>query len=274
MKRYTAWMALLLAALLCLMPLAARAAARMPEERGSVTDDADVLSAGTVKDLESYFEKVEDETDIDLHVAIVHFLDGLDAQTYADELFTKWDLGEEDMLLLGAAGEDSFATAMGQEVQRTLGKTNAENLMFTSSQFSALFRAQRYDEAFAAYCTAFNALLTKQTDADIRMNGLFGQTSAQTERVNRNYGSELWDEVMESITESSVDYQNYHQERQHEENGLTAGGWLVLLILIFIVFRQDKSQRRYRGERKGCLGWLLSILGINVLWNVLRGRRR
>lgn len=274
MKRYTLWTALFLSVLLCLAPLAAQAAARMPEARGVVTDDADVLSVSTVKDLESYFEDVEDETDIGLHVAIVHFLDGLDAQTYADELFDKWALEEDDVLLLGAAGEDSFATAMGREAQKVLGKTNAENLMFTSSQFSTLFRQQRYDEALGAYCTAFNALLSKQAEADIRMDGRFGQSSAQTNQTNVRFGSELWDEVMESITESSVDYQNVYREHQQEENGLTAGGWLVLVILIFIVFRQDNSKRRYRGERKGCLGWLFGILGINVLWNVLRGRRR
>ena len=274
MKRYTLWTALFLSVLLCWVPLAAQAAARMPEERSIVTDDADVLSPGTVKELESYFEDVRDETGISLHVAIVHFLDGIDAQTYADALFDKWLLGQDDVLLLGAAGEDSFATAMGREAQKILGRTNAENLMFTSSQFSALFRQQRYDEAFGAYCMAFNALLSKQTDANIRINGRFGQTSTQPKQANRNYASELWDEVMESITESSVDYQNVYREHQQEENGLTAGGWLVLVILIFIVFRQDKSKRRYRGERKGCLGWLFGILGINVLWNVLRGRHR
>lgn len=265
----------LLCLALCLMPFAALGAARMPDEREFVTDDADVLSAQTAQDLETYFDKVEDETDIQLHVAIVHFLDGLDAQTYADGLFDKWNLGEEDLLVLGAAGEDSFATVMGQDVQKELGKTNADNLLYTSSQFAALFRSQQYDAAFAAYCAAFNQLLKKQMDADISMNGLFGQTASQA-RQERTYASDLWEQVMDSISESSVDYQNNRVEREHEENGVTAGGWIVLIILIWIVFRQDKKQKRYGGrhkERKGCLGWLFGLLGISALINLLRGNR-
>ena len=110
---------------LCLvMALAgpALASARLPVQRGAATDDADVLSAQTVSDFSSYAQQVEAETGLRLHVALVHFWDGLDAQAYADALFEAWNLGDMDILLCGAAGEDTFATAMGDGAADLLGR--------------------------------------------------------------------------------------------------------------------------------------------------------
>lgn len=118
---------------------------RLPAQRGALTDDADVLSAQTVSDFSSYAQQVEAETDLRLHVALVHFWDGLDAQAYADALFEAWNLGDMDILLCGAAGEDAFATAMGDGAADLLGRQSAENLMYTSSRFGTLFASQQYD---------------------------------------------------------------------------------------------------------------------------------
>ena len=256
--------------LLCLMiPAAAFAAARMPEMRGSITDSADVLSAQTLADLSSFSKQVSQKADIDLHVAIVHFLDGMEPQAYAEQLFAKWDLGGNDVLLVAAAGEDTFASVMGVTAEAALDRANADNLLYTSSDFGTLFRSQQYDAAFASYCTAFNALLEKQTGSSVRMNGLFGQT--EDRQPAAQITSELWNEVMEAITDSSERYQVRHEELDREENGITAGGWMVLIILFVILFRQNKRNRfSRRRERKGCLGWLFSLLGINLIFNLFK----
>ena len=102
MNKFFRCLCLMLA--LVVLPLGALAAVRMPARRGAVPDDADVLSAQTAADLTEYAELLSDSDDsIGLHVAIVHFLDGLDAQTYADQLFDKWDLDSRDLLVLVAA---------------------------------------------------------------------------------------------------------------------------------------------------------------------------
>ena len=260
--------------ILCLLillvaPALALADARMPVQRGTVTDDADILSAQTAADVTAFAERVKDETDIALHAAAVHFLDGLDVQTYANQLFEKWELGENDMLLLVAAGEDSAATAMGRDVEKQLGQANAENLMYTSSSFQTLLRTQQYDEAFAAYYTALNTLLEKQTGESL-IGKLFG-TQPAPETTVQDFGSELWGEVMEAIQDSSSDYQAYHAQHEKQDNGITAGGWIVLVILAFIVLRQKRSRRR---GRNGCgcspLGWIFSLLGLNFLVDFFR----
>lgn len=264
----------LLLTLMLLVPLCALGALRMPEHRGTVTDDANVLSAQTVSDLNSYAQKLAEKADVNLHVALVHFLDGAEVQSYANTLFDLWELENDDLLLLGAAGEDSFAAVMGNDVQKVLGKTNAENLLFTSSEFSSFFRTQQYDAAIAAYCTALNELVHKQTGESIRMDGLFGQAAADPIQQVQQYGSALWSDVMQSISESSQDYLAHHEREEREENGLTAGGWIVLIVLIVIMTRQSKAQRRYgQRRRSGCLTWILGLFGLNIFIDFLRGRR-
>jgi len=263
----------MLSVLLCLImiPAMALGAARMPDMRGAVTDAADVLSQQTAEDLAAYAERLEDATDLRLHTAIVHFLDGMDAQAYANALFAKWELEEESILLLGAAGEDTFAMVMGGKAEKTLGKANAENLLFTSSEFSTLFRTQQYDSAYASYCTALNALAAKQTGESIRMDGLFGQSTPTPAQQVQNYTSELWSDVMEAISDSSESYHHLHERGEREEEGLTAGGWIVLIILVIIMLRRNKADRK---RKPGCLGWLFGLFGINLLMDFLRGRRR
>ena len=260
---------------LCLvMALAgpALASARLPVQRGAATDDADVLSAQTVSDFSSYAQQVEAETGLRLHVALVHFWDGLDAQAYADALFEAWNLGDMDILLCGAAGEDAFATAMGDGAADLLGRQSAENLMYTSSRFGTLFASQQYDAALAEYCRAFNALVLKRTDADISLDGLFGTAQATPAPTSE---SRLWDEVMDAINDSSEEYQARHDSRRHTENGLSAGGWIVLAVLVLIVLKSGRRGRTGR-MRGGCgcapLGWLFSLLGLNVLIDTFRRR--
>lgn len=270
----------MLCILLCLLmlPLSALGAARMPEWRANINDTADVLSAQTVADLAEFSKLVTQEENIDLHVVTVHFLDGMEPQTYAEQLFAKWELSSEDLLLVCAAGEDSFATAMGEEAEQVLGRANADNLLYTSSEFGELFRTQQYDAAMAAYSKGLNSLLEKQTGSAVRMDGLFGEESLtmgeplDVDEYFEKYGGALWNDVMDAINEASVDYQAYYDEEEREENGLTAGGWIVLIILIMIVLRQNKHDRARRRERRtgcGCspLGWIIGLLGLGFLFD-------
>ncbi len=266
-----------LCTLLCLVllawPMGAFGAARMPEWRSNINDSADVLSAQTVADLSEFSKLVTQETGIDLHVVTVHFLDGMEAQTYAELLFEKWLLTDEDMLLVCAAGEDSFATAMGATAEHFIGRTNADNLLYTSSEFGQMFRTQQYDAAMAVYCKRLNNLLEKQMGDSVRMDGLFGEEALTAPEQFDVYGGELWREVMDAINETTVDYQTHYMEAEREENGLTAGGWIVLIILIMIVLRQNKYDRtrRARRQRSGCgcspLGWIVGLLGLGFLFD-------
>ena len=266
----------MLCLLLCALCAAAGAAAmaRMPARMGAVTDSADILSAETAADFAAYAGEAQAETDLRLSVALVHFFDGLDAQAYADALFAAWDLGENDVLLCGAAGEDAFATAMGGGAAQVLGRQSADSLMYTSSRFSELFASQQYDAAIGEYCRAFNALLGKQTGAEISLSGLFGAPEAAATTAQPAAHSALWDEVSAAIDSSSREALREGDRRA--DDGPGAGSWIVLLALALIVLRSGRSARTDR-PRGGCgcspLGWLMNLLGVTALIDALKKRR-
>ena len=283
MKRISA---LALALLICLTVLPALAALRTPENRGAVTDDADVLSAQTVKDVKAYAEQVKDETGLGLYVAVVHFLDGAEVKAYAAQLFSQWALGDDDVLLLGAAGEDSFATVMGKNVGKKLGEKNAENLMYLSSDFGEAFKHQQYDKAMDSWFTALNALINKQCGADIDLGDKFKSAQSPTETPapgGDDYASQIWRQVLYSIDEHSTDYQTYQENRQDDDNGIGVGGWIILIVLVMIIFSQSDPVRKSRNARRGnyrhygcgCspLGWILTMIGAGALIDRLRNRR-
>lgn len=257
--------------------------ARFPEQRGAVTDDANVLSETVTGDIVSFQTLASSRTGVQVRVAIVHFLDGMDVQTYADALFSRWSLGDDDFLLLGAVGEDCFASVSGGDVKRHFSDSNAQSLLYTS-QFSELFKAQRYDEAFSMYFIAFADMLGKQFGESVPLGTLFAPyrqgvpamaspsladtvTEAVTQAIS--HGSNAWQGVMDSVTSNVQQYDDYHQRRQEEENGLTPMGWIVLVILVMIVFGQSDPARKAR-KTAGCgcspLGWLVGIFGLRSYW--------
>ncbi len=294
------WICGILSLILVLCSTAALAAARMPQSRGVLTDDADVLSAAVSAAITEYAGDVENEVDVNLHVAIVHFFDGLDAQTFANRLFEKWELGKEDLLLVCAAGEDSFATALGSEVEKELGKQNVDNLLYTSSEFSAHVARQEYDLAFAKYFAAFNELINKRFDSSVTLpktlasvgsynggavqeyqsqpsglGGLWNQITSGVagEREDTVYMPSLWTQTMQGVVDNSADYTHYTE--QDSSNGIGVGGWIILIILILIIFSQShpvrKAKRSYRksGGSKP-LGWIGALIGLSVLSKLFR----
>ncbi|HNX63301.1 MAG TPA: TPM domain-containing protein [Candidatus Limiplasma sp.] len=264
---------------LCLLAaLPSLAEARYPAQGETVTDDANVLSQTMTRDIASYAEEAESETNVKIHVALVSFLDGETPQKYTDALFTRWGLGENDLLLMGAAAEDTFAFSAGVKVTEKLSSSTLSSLLY-SSGFSGAFQTQRYDDAFGALFVNMNTLLNKQYDADISLGSLFknyqtGNVTANTQdsvqqaaQSVADSANELWTSTINSITDSVQNYQNYHTQHEAESGGMSAGWWIILLIIFVLVFGQGR-RGRYRGGC-GCspIGWILGGLGLGALFN-------
>ena len=284
-KALTAW---LLALLLTLSAGAlALGEARYPALGGVLTDDANALSQSMARDIAAYAAQAESQTGLKLHVALVLFLDGESVQTYADTLFTRWELDTEDVLLLGAAGEDTFALSAGAEARARLSDTSLKSLLYAPG-FADAFRSQRYDAAMGFFFVSFNDLLNKQYDADLKLGSLFAayqpaaQTTASAAATGTLVGdavqsvvdttSSLWNSTMSAITGSVQDYQTY-QDSNDDTHGLTPLGWIVLAVIVLIIVGQSEPLRRAR-RRGGCgcspIGWILGGLGLGALF----GRRR
>lgn len=287
------WICLFLVMMLTVTGVSALADARMPALRGALTDEADVLSGTMSTAITEYADTVDDETDMDLYVVFVHFLDGLDAQTYANRLFESEQLKDESILLLCAAGEDSFATALGKEAEKKLGKQNLDNLMYTSSEFAAHIARQEYDAAMGKYLTAFNDLLNKRFDEGVKLPAAIAAGTAQSSQQQTGIGSlwsqitsgvesenssgsympDFWSETVQGVVDNSAHYTHYQSD--DESNGIGVGGWIILIILILIIFSQShpatKAKRVYRNSgKKKPLGWLALLFGIPTLLRFFR----
>lgn len=291
------WICGVLSLMIVLVSAFALADARMPINRGALTDDADVLSSELSSAIVGYAEDVKNETDMDVYVAVVHFLDGLDAQSYANQLFKEWELNDNAVLLLCAAGEDSFATAMGKKAENKLSKQNMDNLMYTSSDFAASIGRQEYDGAFAKYFVAFNDLINKRFDASLKLPKAISKAAdaGTAEEVQPGVTSSfsagslwsqiisgvpefengssvlipgMWSQTVQDVEDNSSYYTDYYQDHSYGENGIGVGGWIILIILVMIIFSQSHPVRRANNRYKknhGGKGWIYGLLGVALI---------
>ena len=259
---------LLLLSLMTSAFAAAIPAVRFPDRRGTITDDTNALNEATIRDVVELQTLAASRAGVNVHVALVHFLDGVDVQSYASTLFERWNLGGNDMLLLGAIGEDSFAIVSGEDIRKQLGEQGLQNMLYTSG-FGELFKNQQYDEAFQKYLMAFADVLNKQYSAGISMDGLLKPpVSPKSSAANHpvvgsiSYGSQVWNHVTESI---SHNVRNYSERRERGRSEMSPFSWIVLAFLLMIVFGSGKSSRRAR-RVMGCgcspLGWIFGLLGL------------
>ena len=112
--------ALLCALLICCVLLPVQAEGSYPACQGIVSDWAGVIGGQTAQDLDTLSTRLSDQTGGRLYVAVRHFLGGAEARAYADGLFTAWNLGEQDALLLLVIGEETYALHLGDQARRLI----------------------------------------------------------------------------------------------------------------------------------------------------------
>ena len=99
-------------------------AANFPALTGRVVDQADIIGAPALADLETKLAGLESKSGIQLVVATVKSLDGQEIEPYANELFRTWKLGEKTknngVLLLVAPNEKRVRIEVGYGLEGTL----------------------------------------------------------------------------------------------------------------------------------------------------------
>ena len=99
-------------------------ATNFPPLTGRVVDEAHILSPVTVAELERKLADLEQKSGIQLVVATVPSLDGVEIEPYANELFRAWKLGEakknNGVLLLIAPKERRIRIEVGYGLEGTL----------------------------------------------------------------------------------------------------------------------------------------------------------
>jgi uncharacterized protein len=132
------------AAVIGLIAAAALAfALNFPPLTGRVVDQAGVMSAASRTSIEAKLKDLEDKSGIQLVVATVKSLEGGDIETYANQLFRAWKLGEakknNGVLLLVAPNEHKVRIEVGYGLEGTL--TDALSSVIISSAIVPRFKA-------------------------------------------------------------------------------------------------------------------------------------
>jgi uncharacterized membrane protein YgcG len=114
-----------------------------PPLTGRVVDQAGIMSVQSRNDLEAKLKDLESKSGIQLVVATVKSLEGSDVETYANELFRNWKLGEakknNGVLLLVAPTEHKVRIEVGYGLEGTL--TDALSSVIISSVIVPRFKA-------------------------------------------------------------------------------------------------------------------------------------
>ena len=156
---------LLCALLVCLVSWLAYAY-DFPPLTGRVVDQAGAMSATAREEIETKLKDLEDKSGIQLVVATVNSLQGGDIETYANELFRTWKLGEakknNGVLLLVAPAEHKVRIEVGYGLEGTL--TDALAQVIIASAMVPRFKANDYSGGVERGVDGIISVLT--TDAE------------------------------------------------------------------------------------------------------------
>jgi len=137
-----------------------------PALTGRVVDQANVIPATQREALESKLKDLEDKSGIQLVVATVKSLQGGDIETFANELFRTWKLGEakknNGVLLLVAPSERKVRIEVGYGLEGTL--TDALSQVIIASAMVPRFKANDYPGGIERGIDGIISVLT--TDAE------------------------------------------------------------------------------------------------------------
>jgi uncharacterized protein len=137
-----------------------------PALTGRVVDQAGVIPAATREAIETKSKELEDKSGIQLVVATVKSLQGSDIETFANELFRTWKLGEakknNGVLLMVAPSEHKVRIEVGYGLEGTL--TDALSQVIIASAMVPRFKANDYPGGIERGVDGIISVLT--TDAE------------------------------------------------------------------------------------------------------------
>lgn len=145
--------------------------AAMPAPAGYIDDYAGVLSAAATTELEGLCREVHDKTRAQVFLVTVKTLDGEAVETFANELFAKWKIGEKKtdrgILLLLAIQDHKRWIEVGYGFEGILNDAKVGDI---GREMVPALRASNYDEA--ARIGVHDVSRVIATDAGVTLAGL------------------------------------------------------------------------------------------------------
>lgn len=193
-----------------------------PPANGYVADYADVLEKETEDYIIELNQVLQQATGAQIVVVTVDFTDGMSLEEYAYNIFNEWGIGDKEknngLLLLLSIGNDDYWARQGKGLENAL--TSAMLGEYLYQELEPDFAQGQYDAGVKKVFDSFYAWF-------VNYYGVMGQ--------------------------DSVDIQAATPE---EQQSVSIVGWFfifVLIISMFIGFRQSYVQRRARAHRRSMM---------------------
>lgn len=234
-------------ALMLVLCLTAAQAISYPEMRGAVNDDAAVLSDDTARDIDI----LNSRSDVRFTVVTRHFLGGADAQTYADGLFSAWNLGDQDMLLLLVIGEERYAASLGNVAGKFISAEQL-NSLFSSKLREPFIQRRDYDGAVGAFLLAAATQAARAQGDTLNTAGLFGTaSSAASSDTSGGWSSfsswtgNLWSGFFSDDELNDLSGQNSIEDYEYDSgSGFSVSRLILILAVLFIILRGRRRAPR------------------------------
>ena len=238
----------LAALIICLSVLSPAFAVVSQSDSFYVADYANVLDSSTEQEIINYNGALETQCQgAQIVVVTVDYLDGMNCDEYAYQLFNDWGVGSQSdnngMLLLLAVQENKAWLAYGLGLNSDLSSTEIDNLL--DEYFWDKFDAAKYDDAVTSL---FNALL-KWYDTKYSSNVV---------------GSEQQSTDTDSYSDGSNSSSGYvYQPKSNSYSGGSGSGVRsiiiigIIIVVLIIIFGSGNNRRRYGGNGGSWLPWAL-----------------
>jgi uncharacterized protein len=173
MKSMRMWDVALLGLVLAVAPVwvSAEKVATMPAPTGYVDDYAGVLSGAGKTELEDLCREVHDKTKAQVFFVTVKTLDGEAVETFANELFAKWKIGEKKtdrgVLLVLAIAEHKRWIEVGYGLEGILNDAKVGDI---GREMVPELKAAKYDDAARTGVRGVSKVIA--ADAGVAIDGL------------------------------------------------------------------------------------------------------
>ena len=171
----------LLLLLIAALPARAEKVATMPAPTGYIDDYAAVLSDSAKSDMETLCRELHDKTKAQVFVVTVKTLEGASVETFANELFRKWKIGEKKtdrgVLILFAINDHKDRIEVGYGLEAILNDAKTGDI---GRDMVPELKASDYDSALKTGLNEVTQIIA--TDAGVTLDAL-ADTTAENEQA-------------------------------------------------------------------------------------------
>lgn len=214
---------------------AAKIAPRYPKQDGYATDAAQILSSTTLEDLGTVDKRLDQADVLRLKIATVDFLDGQEVGAYADALFDRWDLDDEDVLLLLAVGNGEYAISAGSDAARKLTPALQQELLQQHVKPMLDKKEKDYEGAVVDFTLAFVSETNRLYGKRISTSGLFGKSA-----------SGLIDRIGQLHFGLTDDDDGSFFTREDKGTGFSFLKVVLIVVVLLVIFGSRSSKTRDR----------------------------